>query len=170
MTPSLAPMRSLKILILGFLMLILGFAQKAAGEAATPESIASGLKGMRVVRTTAYTYSRHALAKDAKDHRLKTGPEHSAAADWSRFPLGTKFKIAGSNETYVIDDYGSALVGTATVDLYMPTHHEMSRWGVRHVPINIIEPGSYKRSQELLKTRKHVRYVREMVHNLEQKL
>ena len=122
-----------------------------------------------MVRTTAYTYSRSALAKDAKDSRLKTWPERSAAADWSRFPLGTKFKIAGSNQTYVIDDYGSALVGTATIDLYMPTPHEMSRWGVRHVPIEIIEPGSYKRSLELLRTRKHVRHVREMVRSLEQK-
>jgi 3D (Asp-Asp-Asp) domain-containing protein len=163
-------MRSLKIIIFGFLMLVMGLAQKSDGEAATPENLAAGLKGMRVVRTTAYTYSRHALAKDAKDHRLKTGPEHNAAADWSRLPLGTKFKIAGSNETYVINDYGSALVGTATVDLYMPTHHEMSRWGVRHVPIEIIEPGSYKESLELLKSRTHVPYVRKMVHSLEQKL
>ena len=151
-------------------MLVMSFTQKSGGEAATPENIASGLKGMRVVRTTAYTYSRRALAKDAKDCRLKTGSEHSAAADWSRFPLGTKFKIAGTNKTYVIDDYGSALVGTATIDLYMPSHHEMSRWGVRHVAIDIVEPGSYKRSLELLNSRKHVRCVREMVHNLEQKL
>jgi 3D (Asp-Asp-Asp) domain-containing protein len=163
-------MMSFRVLTFGFLMLVIGFTQKSGGEAGTPENLAAGLKGMRVVRTTAYTYSRHALAKDAKDGRLKTGSERSAAADWSRFPLGTKFKLAGSNDTYVITDYGSALVGTATVDLYMPTHHEMNRWGVRHVPINIIEPGSYKESLDLLKTRTHVPYVRKMVYSLEQKL
>ena len=42
----------------------------------------------------------------------------SAAADWSRFPLGTRFQIVGTQDRYVIDDYGGALVGTNTIDLY----------------------------------------------------
>ena len=33
----------------------------------------------------------------------------SAASDWSRFPLGTRFRIADTNEEYMIDDYGIAL-------------------------------------------------------------
>jgi len=95
---------------------------------------------------------------------------NSAAADWSRFPLGTKFNICGTHQTYVVDDYGPALVGTNKIDLFMPSLRETHHWGVRNVTINIIEPGSYDRSLALLKPRKHVPYVRRMVKVLEEKV
>jgi hypothetical protein len=95
---------------------------------------------------------------------------NSAAADWSRFPLGTKFKVTETNRTYIVDDYGSALVGTDTIDLYMPSGQQMRQWGVRNVNIEIIEPGSFERSLAVLKARPHVSYVRKMVKRLEQKL
>jgi len=83
---------------------------------------------------------------------------------------GTKFNICGTHQTYVVDDYGPALVGTNNIDLYMPSLREMHHWGVRKVTINIIEPGSYDRSLALLKPRKHVPYVRKMVKVLEDKV
>ena len=52
------------------------------------------------VRTTAYTHT-------------ESGGAHNA--------LGTRFRIADTNEEYVIDDYGMALVGTDTIDLYKPS-------------------------------------------------
>jgi 3D (Asp-Asp-Asp) domain-containing protein len=122
------------------------------------------------VRTTAYTCSRHGTAKNANGSQLKAGDLNSAAADWSRFPLGTKFNVCGTHQTYVVDDYGPALVGTNTIDLYMPSLREMHHWGVRKVTIDIIEPGSYERSLALLRPRKHVPYVRKMVKVLEQKV
>ena len=128
------------------------------------------LQGQRVVRTTAFTHSFHAAAKNAKGSRLRTGDLNSAAADWSRFPLGTKFKIVGTNKTYVVDDYGPALVGTNKIDLYMSSRHEMTHWGVRNVTIDIIEPGSYDRSLVLLKSRRKVPYIRKMVKVLEEKV
>ena len=94
---------------------------------------------------------------------------NSAAADWSRYPLGTKFKILSTNKTYVVDDYGPALVGTNKIDLYMPSRQEMAHWGVRKVQIYIIEAGSYDRSLALLKPRKKLPYVRKMVKVLEEK-
>jgi len=121
------------------------------------------------VRTTAYTRSRHGAAKNANGSQLTAGGLNSAAADWSRFPLGTKFNIRGTRQTYVVDDYGPALVGTDNIDLYMPSLREMHHWGVRKVTIEIIEPGSYERSLALLKPRKHVPYVRRMVKVLQQK-
>ena len=127
-------------------------------------------QGQREVRTTAYTRSRHNTAKNAYGSQLKTGDLNSAAADWSRFPLGTKFNISGTYQTYVVDDYGPALVGTNKIDLYMASPREMHHWGVRKVTINIIEPGSYERSLALLKRRKHVPYVRRMVKVLEEKV
>ena len=121
------------------------------------------------VRTTAYTRSSQGKAKNANGSQLRSGDLNSAAADWSRFPLGTKFNICGTRQIYVVDDYGPALVGTNTIDLYMPSHHEMNHWGVRKVTIEIIEPGSYERSLALLKPRKNVPYVRRMVKVLQQK-
>ena len=129
-----------------------------------------GPQGQREVRTTAYTRSRHGTAKNANGSPLKAGDLNSAAADWSRFPLGTKFNICGTHQTYVVDDYGPALVGTNNIDLYMPSRRNMHHWGVRKVTINIIEPGSYDRSLALLKPRKHVPYVRKMVKVLEDKV
>ena len=127
-------------------------------------------RGQREVRTTAYTCSRHGAAKNANGSQLKAGDLNSAAADWSRFPLGTKFNVCGTHQTYVVDDYGPALVGTNTIDLYMPSLREMHHWGVRKVTINIIEQGSYERSLALLEPRKHVPYVRRMVKVLQEKV
>ncbi len=93
----------------------------------------------------------------------------SAASDWSRYPLGTRFRIAETNEEYVIDDYGNALIGTDTIDLYKPSQLEMKQWGVRHVNIDILQWGSEEQSLKVLAPRcKHSR-VRKMVAALEKK-
>lgn len=88
----------------------------------------------RVVRTTAYTHSeRDHLAygpRNAVGTALKyTSSVRSAAADWSVYPLGTTFRIKGQPYLYVVDDYGSALVGTGTIDIYQPNKKLMKEWG-----------------------------------------
>lgn len=87
----------------------------------------------------------------------------SAASDWSRYPLGTRFKIVGTNEEYIIDDYGTALVGTNTIDLYKPTRLEMKRWGVRQVDIDVLQWGSREQSLKVLAPRKKHAQVRRMI-------
>jgi hypothetical protein len=77
----------------------------------------------------------------------------SAASDWSRFPLGSRFRIADTNEEYIIDDYGMALVGTDTIDLYKSRCLDMRRWGVRHVDIDILQWGSAEESLKVLAPR-----------------
>ena len=143
--------------------------QNASLCAAMTPNLPISSEGQRIIRTTAFTHSHHAV-KDANGSRLRSGALNSAAADWSRFPLGTKFKIVRTNKTYVVDDYGPALVGTNNIDLYMPSRQEMTKWGVRKVAIDIIEPGSYDRSLALLKSRRTVPYVRKMVKRLEGKV
>ena len=69
----------------------------------------------------------------------------SAAADWSRWPLGTKFRIVGTDEVFQIDDYGSALIGTGTIDLYKTNRLAMRKWGVRSVDIDVLEWGSKRK-------------------------
>jgi 3D (Asp-Asp-Asp) domain-containing protein len=144
--------------------------QNASQGAPLATNATGGPQGQCEVRTTAYTRSRHGTAKNATGSQLKAGDLKSAAADWSRFPMGTKFNVRGTHQTYVVDDYGPALVGTNKIDLYMPSAREMRHWGVRKVTIDIIEPGSYERSLALLKPRKRVAYVRRMVKVLERKV
>lgn len=120
------------------------------------------------VRMTAYTHteSDHIVygRKNAIGTRLRLDKNYSsAAADWSRFPLGTKFKMDGKETTYVIDDYGSALVGKDTIDIYHPSKRAMNKWGVRHVDIEIIEFGDYEKSREILEERKGWRHCRKML-------
>src|SRR5436305_3121578 len=93
----------------------------------------------------------------------------SAASDWSRFPLGTRFRIATTNEEYMIDDYGMALVGTDTIDLYKSSRLDMRHWGVRYVDIDILQWGSEERSLKVLAPRCKNHCVRQMVSALEKK-
>ncbi len=120
------------------------------------------------VRTTAYTHteSDHLVygRKNALDSSLRLSRNYtSAASDWSRFPVGTKFRIKGGNRTYVIDDYGSALVGTDTIDIYHPSKKAMNQWGVRYVEIEILKWGDYERSRQILQERKGYSHVRKML-------
>ncbi|RYD78549.1 MAG: hypothetical protein EOP84_14130 [Verrucomicrobiaceae bacterium] len=119
------------------------------------------------VRTTAYTHTEAGGRKNAIGGRLRFGGDtSSAASDWSWLPLGTRFRLAETGRIYVIEDYGSALVGKKTVDLYMPTRRSMNAWGVKNVEIEILEWGSRAMSLKLLEGRQRSRYVRAMVYSL----
>ena len=124
---------------------------------------------MQTVRTTAYTHSESGGCHNALDCRLSSRHVMSAASDWSRFPLGTRFRLAGTNDEYIIDDYGIALVGTDTIDLYKASRLDMQRWGVRHVDIDILQWGSEEQSLKVLAPRSKHRCVRQMVASLQQK-
>ena len=119
------------------------------------------------VRTTAYTHSESDHVqygkKTALGTRLKWDQEyHSAAADWSKYPVGTEFRILGINRHFVIDDYGSALVGKDTIDLYFPSRSMMDRWGARHVDVVITKHGDFEKSLEILKGRTRHQHCRQM--------
>ena len=123
------------------------------------------------VRTTAYTHTeadhiKHGR-KTAAGTILRRGEVNSAAADWSRWPLGTKFHLVETGEVYEVEDYGWALAGTNTIDLYKPTRGHMNRWGVRRVTIEILEWGDPERSYAVLKPRDKHRHVKRMVRQLE---
>lgn len=141
------------------------FASKNAGKG--PAGVA------KVVKTTAYCHSegshRKWGSKNAIGGKLQSGKVVSASADWSRYPVGTKFKIKGDERIYVIDDYGSALVGTDTIDLYKTSMREMRAWGVKRVEIEIVEWGCFEKSLDILKDRQRNRHVRTMVTRLREK-
>jgi 3D (Asp-Asp-Asp) domain-containing protein len=139
-----------------------GATHPATKTAAVPKEVPK----VQRVRTTAYNCREAGGARNAIGGRLSAGAVKSAAADWSRFPVGTKFRVLQTGELYRIEDYGSALVGTGTIDLYKPTMRTMRAWGVRHVDIEIIEWGSPSRSLAILEDRTRNRHVRRMVESL----
>lgn len=126
----------------------------------------------RTVRTTAYTHSEsdHLVygRKNAIGTNLKyTTTVRSAAADWSFYPLGTKFRVKGQPYLYVVDDYGSALTGTGTIDIYQPSKSLMRKWGLRYVEITVVQWGSAERSLAVLKSRSKYSHCRKMMAALE---
>ena len=149
-------------------------ASKPAGKSVQGEKPAKLKRGSQeIVRTTAYTHlEKDSLPygkKNAAGTQLKYGKVRSAAADWSVYPLGTVFKIEGQPYLYEVDDYGSALVGTETIDLYKPSFGKMNDWGVRHVPIKVVKWGDYDKSLHLLSGRTHAKHCREMYYSIKNK-
>lgn len=125
----------------------------------------------RIVRTTAYTCteSDHLIYgnKNATGTQLRyTDKVRSAAADWSFYPVGTTFRIKGLPYLYVVDDYGSALLGTGTIDIYKPSKDVMNQWGRRNVEITVVQWGSMTRSAELLSQRTQYNHCRAMLANI----
>ncbi len=91
----------------------------------------------------------------------------SAAADWSRWPVGTVFRIESTGQLYRVDDYGWALAGRNTIDLYHSSRSAMNAWGVRHVPIHVLHWGSREESLRLLVRHQGYKHIRRMVLELE---
>ncbi|MEO5916611.1 MAG: 3D domain-containing protein [Luteolibacter sp.] len=125
----------------------------------------------RIVRTTAYTSteSDHLIYgdKNATGTTLRYNDRvRSAAADWSFYPVGTTFRIKGLPYLYVVDDYGSALLGTGTVDIYTPTKEVMGLWATRTVEMTVVQWGSMTRSAELLSQRTSYDHCRKMLANI----
>jgi 3D (Asp-Asp-Asp) domain-containing protein len=125
------------------------------------------------VRTTAYTHTE-------EDHRpyaqlsaagtpLRYGTVKSAAADWSRWPAGTLFRIAETGEVREVDDYGWALAGTNTIDLYQPSRGSMNSWGVRRVTIEILRWGDAWQSHAILRPRGKYAHVQRMLKQIEER-
>src|SRR4029078_7533198 len=81
----------------------------------------------------------------------------SAAADWSRWPAGTAFRLVSTGQIYRVDDYGWALSGRNTIDLYMPHQREMNSWGARQETIEILKWGDPEESLQFLRSHQNYR-------------
>jgi 3D (Asp-Asp-Asp) domain-containing protein len=152
---------------IGVICFLAGCAEQPARVSQTAPAVPS--KRMQNVRTTAYTRTESGGRRNAIGASLSSRHVMSAASDWSRFPLGTRFRIVDTKEEYIIDDYGMALVGTNTIDLYKPTRLQMRRWGVRNVDIDILRWGSEEKSLKVLGPRVKHRSVRQMIVALRKK-
>lgn len=137
----------------------------------TASAKVKGASRINSVRTTAYTHTeadhKQYGAASATGDRLKYGKVRSAATDWSVYPVGTVFQIEGDPHVYEVDDYGSALVGTNTIDIYKPDKAEMRNWGVRNVNIRVLRWGSFSKSLAIMRDRTKNEHVRKMVNRIE---
>ena len=149
--------------------LLVSCAEQPAIQSRPATAAAANRRHVQKVRTTAYTRSESGGGRNALGTYLSGRHVMSAASDWSRFPLGTRFRVVDTKEEYIIDDYGIALVGTNTIDLYKPSRLEMKRWGVRNVDIDILQWGSEAESLKVLGPRGKHRCVRQMIAGLQKK-
>lgn len=153
-----------------------GGLQPAASNTQEAKVIRESAPRHLVVRTTAYSHQESDSWKYGKKSAAGTQLKHnskerSAAADWSRFPLGTRFKIKGLPQEYIVDDYGSALVGSDTIDIYKPSMSSMKQWGTRHVGIEVLEWGSFTESERILQSRaSKATHVRTMLKAIQKKI
>jgi 3D (Asp-Asp-Asp) domain-containing protein len=91
----------------------------------------------------------------------------SAAADWSRWPMGTTFRLLSTSQIYRVEDYGWALAGRNTIDLYMPSQREMNSWGARQEGIQILQWGDPQESLRFLHSHQDYRHIKRMVLELQ---
>jgi 3D (Asp-Asp-Asp) domain-containing protein len=91
----------------------------------------------------------------------------SAAADWSRWPAGTTFRLLSTGQMYRVDDYGWALSGRNTIDLYMANEREMNSWGAREETIQVLQWGDPGESLRFLAPHQDYKHIKRMVLELE---
>lgn len=106
-------------------------------------------------------------SKKAKAMKKKPPTIGSAAADWSRWPAGTTFRLLSTGQTYRVEDYGWALAGRNTIDLYMPNRNAMNSWGARTERIEVLHWGSREESLKFLMPRMQYKHIRRMVLELQ---
>ena len=91
----------------------------------------------------------------------------SAAADWSRWPMGTTFRLLSTGQMYRVEDYGWALSGRNTIDLYMSNRRDMNTWGARQEPIQILHWGDSQQSLQVLQSHTEHKHIKRMVLELQ---
>ena len=119
----------------------------------------------RVTKTTATTTVRGAKRAVA----ISKSPPRigSAAADWSRWPMGTTFRLLSTGQMYRVEDYGWALSGRNTIDLYMANQRDMNTWGARQEPIQVLHWGDPQESLQFLRGHQDYKHIKRMVLELE---
>jgi hypothetical protein len=68
---------------------------------------------------------------------------------------------------YRVDDYGWALSGRNTIDLYMATQREMNSWGAREETIQVLQWGDPAESLRFLAPHQDYKHIKRMVLELE---
>jgi hypothetical protein len=78
------------------------------------------------------------------------------------------FRIRATGEIYEVDDYGFALSGVNTIDLYKPSKAAMREWGVRRVTIEILKWGNPWASYRKMVRVRTYRHIKRMLNEIKQ--
>jgi 3D (Asp-Asp-Asp) domain-containing protein len=116
----------------------------------------------RVTKTTITRGGKRAVVVSSKPPRIG-----SAAADWSRWPMGTTFRLLSTGQMYRVEDYGWALSGRNTIDLYMANQRDMNAWGARQEPIQVLRWGDPRESLQFLRGHQDYKHIKRMVLELQ---
>ena len=119
---------------------------------------------LKETKTTKLVKTKHGTKRVVVTHKPQIG---SAAADWSRWPAGTVFRLLSTGQVYRVEDYGWALAGRNTIDLYMPSRSSMNSWGAREENIQILRWGDPNESLRLLQGHQGYRHIHRMVLELQ---
>jgi 3D (Asp-Asp-Asp) domain-containing protein len=136
-----------------------------SGATLQPFSMDETRRTTRVTTTTRVTKTTRGAKRGVA--AAKPPQIGSAAADWGRWPMGTTFRLLTTGQIYRVDDYGWALSGRNTIDLYMANSRDMNIWGARQEPIQILQWGDPQESLRFLAPRQNYPHVRRMILELE---
>jgi 3D (Asp-Asp-Asp) domain-containing protein len=92
---------------------------------------------VKIYKVTAYCHCSKCCGSYANGY-TSSGTKASAGrtvAAPSNLPFGTKLNING--KTYVVEDRGGAIKGNR-IDVYVGSHSEALAWGVRYLPVEVI--------------------------------
>lgn len=136
---------------------------------ALPVDDASEMQARRVSYSAPvqpFSLSERMAAKRIAARQARSIPG-SAAADWSRWPAGTVFRLLSTGQVYRVEDYGWALSGRNTIDLYMANQRDMNSWGARQETIEILQWGDPQESLQFLQRHQNYKHIKRMVLELE---
>ncbi len=102
----------------------------------TPSTVTTSSANGQIYKITAYCPCSKCCGKSngitAMGTRATAGRTVAAS---SKFTFGTKLNING--RTYVVEDRGGAINGNK-IDIFVNSHAEALAWGVRYLPVSVI--------------------------------
>lgn len=102
------------------------------------ETTATAAGTTKIFKITAYCSCSKCCGKYASGY-TSSGTKATAGrtvAASSQFAFGTKLIINGKE--YTVEDRGGAITGNK-IDIYMDTHAEALAWGVKYLPVQVVE-------------------------------
>lgn len=112
-------------------------ADNTTSRAASLPRSSGANSGGAVYKITAYCPCAKCCGKT--NGRTAAGTKATAGrtvAASSKFAFGTKLNIGG--HTYIVEDRGGAIKGNK-IDIFVNSHSEALAWGVRYLPVSVIQ-------------------------------
>lgn len=103
---------------------------------ATPSTTVSANASGQIYKITAYCSCAKCCGKSTGITAMGTkATAGRTVAASSKFAFGTKLNING--HTYTVEDRGGAIKGNK-IDIYVNSHAEALAWGVRYLPVSVV--------------------------------